>query len=169
MIISPSNKRSLPWWFAALVSLSIVVASVLPEVPEKRWQMTLTLVGASAAFIYFLYSQHLEETRMFRELFVTFNERYDKLNERLNKLVMQPEPRSLTPEDTRLLYDYFNLCAEEYYFYRLGYIPEEVWTAWRMGMQIFLATSCVRELLTAELATGSYYGLTLDKIKSGGR
>src|SRR5436190_2837771 len=30
--------------------------------------------------------------------------------------------------------DYFNLCAEEFLFQRLGYIYDEVWTSWRNGM-----------------------------------
>ena len=51
--------------------------------------MALTLVGASAALVHFLYTRHLEETRMFRELFADFNRRYDVLNGALNEIVMR--------------------------------------------------------------------------------
>ena len=102
---------------------------------------------------------------MFRELFTEFNARYDKLNERLNELVNREEQCPLGPRDRDLLFDYFNLCGEEFFFYRSGYIPSEVWDAWRYGIQGFIKVKCVRELLEKELNWRSYYGLTLKEIE----
>jgi hypothetical protein len=165
MVISPSTKRRLPWLFAVLATGSIGFALYGPSGDEKRWQLAFTLVGASAVLVHFLYVRHLEETKMFRQLFTEFNARYDKLNERLNELASRSEPGPLTPRDADLLFDYFNLCGEEYFFYRSGYIPSEVWDAWRWGIQGFIKVDCVRELLRKELDGNSYYGLTLKEIE----
>ena len=165
MVISPSTKRRLPWIFAVLATGSIGLALYGPSGDEKRWQLAFTLVGASAVLVHFLYVRHLEETNMFRALFTEFNARYDKLNERLNELVNKKNPCPLSPSDGDLLFDYFNLCGEEYFFYRSGYIPSEVWDAWRRGMQGFIEVECIHELLKTELKGGSYYGLTLEEIE----
>lgn len=87
MVISPSTKRRLPWLFIVLALLSVSFAIYGPAADEKRAQVAFTLVGASAVLVHFLYVRHLEETKMFRELFTEFNARYDKLNEKLNSLV----------------------------------------------------------------------------------
>ena len=166
MTISPSSKRYLPWLFAIFAASSVVIAIFAFREPEKRWQMALTLVGASAALVHFLYTRHLEETQMFRELFADFNRRYDVLNGALNEIVMRPAPLELSPADNRKLYDYFNLCAEEFYFYRCGYIPDEVWTSWRHGIQIFLRSPAINDLLESELKTASYYGLRLAEFQA---
>lgn len=165
MVISPSTKRQLPWVFAVLATASICVALFGPAGDEKRWQLVFTLVGASAMFVHFLYVRHLEETKMFRELFTEFNARYDKLNERLNDLVSRNPTYPPNRSDADLLFDYFNLCGEEFFFYRSGYIPSEVWDAWRYGIQGFIKVKCVRELLETELNGRSYYGLTLKEIE----
>jgi hypothetical protein len=165
MVISPSTKRRLPSLFAVLATASIGFALYGPAGDEKRWQLAFTLVGASAVLVHFLYVRHLEETKMFRELFIEFNARYDKLNEKLNKLVKRDGLSQLELEDEHLLFDYFNLCGEEFFFYRSGYIPSEVWDAWRRGIQGFIKVDCVRELLRKELDGNSYYGLTLEEIE----
>lgn len=165
MVISPSTKRRLPWIFAVLATGSIGLALYGPAGDEKRWQLAFTLVGASAVLVHFLYVRHLEETKMFRELFTEFNARYDKLNEKLNKLVKRDGLSQLELKDEHLLFDYFNLCGEEFFFYRSGYIPSEVWDAWRRGIQGFIEVECIHELLEKELKGGSYYGLTLEEIE----
>ena len=165
MILSSSTKRLLPWLFFSLVILSVVYTQISDASDEKKWQLALTLVGASAAFVHFLYTRHHEETKMFRKLFREFNERYNELNDKMNTLALRAPSYSLTGEDITTLYDYFNLCAEEFFYYRSGYIPEEVWNSWRRGMQIFLSVPSIRDLLKAELKNGSYYHLTFDEIE----
>ena len=97
---------------------------------------------------------------MFRE----FNQRYDGLNSRLNALLERDGSLLLTPEDKHLLYDYFNLCAEEYLYFKSGYIDSEVWNAWMRGMRVFAKNEEVRRVWEAELANGSYYGFSLEVI-----
>ena len=104
---------------------------------------------------------------MFRELFTDFNRRYDVMNDFLNEIIMLPAQIELSPSDKRKHYDYFNLCAEEFYFYRSGYIPEQVWDSWRRGIQIFLQTPAILDLFRSELETESYYGFALANIQRG--
>jgi hypothetical protein len=54
--------------------------------------------------------------------------------------------------------DYFNLCAEEWLFWRAGYIYDPVWVAWENGMKQFAKDPRVKELWLRERATNSYYG-----------
>jgi hypothetical protein len=115
-------------------------------------------VGAVLGLSYFILKQHLEETRLFKELFTEFNDRYDKQNEHLYKILSEPNETPLEPDDVMVLYDYFNLCAEEYLFYRKGFIHPAVWRAWINGMKIFYADARVRVEWQKELKTDSYYG-----------
>jgi hypothetical protein len=92
-----------------------------------RPELLLSAVGGVAGFGYFLYRQHLDEAKLFKELFVEFNTRYDALNDNLNVILFGPSEGLLSPDEREYLFDYFNLCAEEYFFYRAGYIDCRVW------------------------------------------
>lgn len=67
------------------------------------------------------------------------------------------------------LYDYFNLCAEEYLYFQKGYIYKEVWTAWCYGIRFFFESPRIRPQWQQEEETNSYYGLTLQIIRNGSR
>ena len=127
----------------------------------RTWSFLYPATGAVLGLSYFVLKQHLEETRLFKELFSAFNARYDDINDRLNALCGVPDDQSLTRDETMLLYKYFNLCAEEYLYFRKGYIYPEVWTAWHNGMKIFCLSPRICHLWEKELSSGSYYGLTL--------
>jgi hypothetical protein len=60
------------------------------------------------------------------------------------------------------LYDYFNLCSEEYLMKKKGYIYPEVWEAWCKGIQDFLKHERIKMLWDKEMKTGSYYGMKLE-------
>lgn len=159
--------RQFPLLFAILVVASISISVTLIKEQNLQWQMSLALVLASGGFIHFLYARHLEETRLFRDLFREFNVRYDALNDSLNEIAMRDDTIALSDDEIRLLYDYFNLCAEEYYYYKVGYIPEEVWRSWRIGIKNYLDCPNVYLLMSEELKTESYYGLTIKLITKG--
>ena len=82
------------------------------------------------------------------------------MNDDLNKLV-DKNGALLKDCEKDLLYDYFNLCAEEYMFYRRGYIPPRVWDAWKNGMRGFMQDKRVHELWKEEKESNSYYGLEM--------
>lgn len=121
-------------------------------------ELLLTGLGAIGGFAYFLYRQHLDETRLFKELFAEFNARYDKLNNDLNKILDGPEQGLPSTMERDTVFKYFNLCAEEYLFHKAGYIDKKVWNAWQKGMVIFFKNPRIAALWKSEEKTDSYYG-----------
>ena len=153
------------FWWLALPGVLVLVAFTVYRVNggSGEWGLLLTLWGSFLSALYLIQKQKLEETRLFAELFQSFNGRYDEMNLDLNKLVADGEDEDLCDVEKDLLYNYFNLCAEEYLFYQKGYIPPEVWTAWKNGMQTFMRDKRIRELWHKEKQSDSYYGLEMPK------
>jgi hypothetical protein len=152
------------WWIALLVLLTLV-ALIVSDGREPDWKLLLTLVGSLVSFVFFVQKQKLEELKMFKELFTEFNRRYDAINEDLNKIVYVNPSEQLTMQEIGTLYDYFNLCGEEYLFYKKGYIDPVAWKAWHNGMKFFFKIPRINKLWVRELETNSYYGLRLGKCQ----
>ncbi|OYU13208.1 MAG: hypothetical protein CFE38_02740 [Comamonadaceae bacterium PBBC1] len=142
--------------------LVFLIFFIIPE--TKRGDAYLPATAIAAGFAYFLYSQHIQETKLFIELFKQFNKKYDSLNEALNKIANQKQVTVLSQPDKQFLFDYFNLCAEEYLYYKTGYIDIEVWQSWLKGMNYFADVRHIRDLWSEELSNGSYYGFTLELL-----
>jgi hypothetical protein len=125
------------------------------------WGQGLTLVGSAFSVLYFLQRQKLAETRLFSDLFQEFNQRYDAMNEDLNEIHQYSRDRALSQNERDVLYDYFNLCGEEYLYYDQGYIPEVVWRSWKQGMDHYMEHPTIRSLWEEECSEqgGAYYGL----------
>ncbi|GGH14760.1 hypothetical protein FAZ19_07195 [Sphingobacterium alkalisoli] len=119
---------------------------------------------ASIATLYFgSLKIKIENDILFKELFKSFNDRYDtRFNDLINCLKAD-ESISLTMEQRNLIIDYFNLCAEEYLWKTKKRIPTDVWRAWRAGIEENLKVTQIKDLYESEVATPlgrmSYYGL----------
>ena len=150
------NRR----WFPLIFFVSSVAVVVLWYLFAlgHRPEVLLSSIGAVAGFSYFLYHQHLDETKLFKDLFIEFNVRYDKLNDGLNTILVGPKEGELSESERELVFSYFNLCAEEYFFYKAGYIDQSVWQAWCRGMDIFFTHPRIRDLWDADCRADSYYG-----------
>src|SRR5579863_8362248 len=83
-------------------------------------ELLLTVVGGIAGLTYFLYRQHIDETKLFKELFTEFNRRYDDLNDDVNAIYSAETTLPLSATEKDRLVTYFNLCAEEHFFYESG-------------------------------------------------
>ena len=121
-------------------------------------------MGSIAAFFHFLYAQHKSNTDRFVALFKKFNSRFDTLNDDLNRIRELSPNTLLEPKDKQRLYDYFNLCAEEYLYFKSGYVDAEVWSSWLRGMAHFASSDAIRQIWDKELQQGSYYGFKLSLL-----
>ena len=70
-------------------------------------------------------------------------------------------------DTNKILDDYFNLCAEEYLFYRESRILNLVWGAWCRGMKEHLSDNVINEYCEKAQRENSYYGLTTKVIEKG--
>jgi hypothetical protein len=157
-------KHFLFRYYGWIALIAFVLVGILAAANGKAidWRIFLLSLGAILSFVYFMQRQKLEELNLFKELFTEFNGRYNQLNEGLNDIIKGDPSAELSKKERDLLYDYFNLCGEEYLFYQQGYIYPEVWKAWRNGMQIYFRNERIKKLWSDEFATDSYYGLRLD-------
>lgn len=148
------------WWLLTLVFVGIGTGMVFLR-PGVDFKLLATLLGTFLSLLYFLQKQRLEEMKLFREIFAECNGRYDKMNERLNVIADALDNQSLQSEELAILSDYFNLCGEEYLYYRQGYIFPSVWKAWYNGMKYFITNPRIAAVWTEEKKSESYYGLPL--------
>lgn len=155
-----------PWILIGLIALSIWWFSRSPRSREDL-NLLLVIFGGLISFFYFVLKQQSEEIELFTRLYQDFNQRYDKLNEDLNRIYSQDSDNELSGPDTYILFDYFNLCSEEYLYFTRGYIFPEVWKAWCNGIYFYLKNKKIGDLWAdEEKNAASYYGLTLEEIES---
>lgn len=152
------------WWLALVIGgAAVSIASYFGG--TERIGLIGAAVASTLAFCYFAHEQKLAETLLFKDLFIGFNQRYDRLNGPLAAIAEQETP--LSSEQKNLIVDYFNLCAEEYLFYKEGYIHREAWRSWCRGMSWYLKRHPYRDVWNEEVRTESFYGLSLDVITAG--
>jgi hypothetical protein len=142
---------------AALIN---AIATVILAVPATLIAIAANRINSS--------QERLERNKAERELFETFNARFDKLNEDLNA-IRRSEPlrkKRRTAED--VAQDYLNLCSEEYLWHTRGLIKDDVWKVWLRGVEYYLDTpgTAIVTVFTEEMsnAAAGYYGLFDCKI-----
>lgn len=144
------------WYWIAWV---IVFVSALC----KCFEFAIAMLSA----IFLTQKQKLEEIRLFNELFTEFTKRYDNLNGRIATIKSQNPPSQ--DEIDKILDDYFNLCAEEYLFYKEGRILDSVWGAWCRGMKEHLKNKNIQGYWEKAQEENSYYGLRTVVIENGAK
>ena len=167
-------NRAIKWFifhYYVPILLLLILASIIWFIysPKEREDINLLLamVGGLFSFFYFIQKQQLEELEHFKELFKYFNEKYDTLNEKMNEIAKGDVKKRLTKDEIDTLYDYFNLCSEEYLYFKNGYIYPEVWKAWCNGIEFYLQHKRIGDTWAEEEKenSASYYGLTGSEIK----
>jgi hypothetical protein len=121
-------------------------------------QASASAIGGVTGFSYFLYRQHLDEAKLFKELLAEFNARYDALNNDLNTILFGPPEGSLSADEKEHRFSYFNLCAEGYLLYKAGYIDRRVWESWNRGMKVFFKHPRIQALWEQDRKADSDYG-----------
>jgi hypothetical protein len=126
-----------------------------------------TFAGIALSTIYFVQKQKLEEIKLFKDLFTEFNVRYDSLNGKISNIKSKETTNS--DEINKTLDDYFNICSEEYLFYKEGRIHNQVWGSWCRGMKEHLSDAVINSYWDKEQKENSYYGLTTEIIEIGAK
>jgi hypothetical protein len=67
------------------------------------------------------------------------------------------------------LVEYFNLCAEEYLFFKEGYIHPEAWQSWCRGMVYYLQDDGIRGAWNEEMTSDSYLRSDVARNRAGRR
>ncbi len=155
--------RARPLWDRRLIWLSSIAGAVLILIvyllvpPSHRsGSVLLTVVGGIGALAFYIHRRHGEDARLIKDLLKEFNERYDELG---TDLQFASSRRGDFEMETQLKFvRYFNLCAEEWVYWRLGYIYDEVWQAWENGMRQYSGDLRVVALWRTEEKSNSYYG-----------
>jgi hypothetical protein len=152
------------YWAVGVIAFALAIYLTTTLAFNDRLPIIGAVTAGILGFCYFVQQQRLAETHLFKELFTEFNTRYNALNDRLAAI----EGATVLSADQKcLIVDYFNLCAEEYLFYREGFILPEVWQSWCRGMSQYLDQEVFNKIWTEEVATESYYGLTEARIRQG--
>ncbi|MEI7502680.1 MAG: hypothetical protein WCJ61_05305 [Paludibacter sp.] len=166
----------LIYWFKRnlihiITAISLIVSSCIFFLEIIKVELFLGLIGSTATLYFGVLKYQIENDKMFMELFISFNKRYDsELNDIFNKYrFLQKEndensrQESLSINEEKLIIDYFNLCAEEYLWRKKNRIPKSVWEAWKAGMIENIDMPKIEELFLDETSTASkrksYYGL----------
>lgn len=132
--------------------------------------LIISIVAIYLTFRYQNHSKKMVNDKMLKELFTEFNQRYDKINNTLqkaskNKLEDCKDLNTpvLDPYYSAII-DFFNLCAEEYYWYQEGRIDDKIWNSWFKGMNdIFNSSPAIQSLWKEECENKGYKSYYIDK------
>ncbi|SDD13589.1 hypothetical protein SAMN04488104_101618 [Algoriphagus faecimaris] len=118
--------------------------------------LIISLIAIWLTSRYQKHTQKLADDRMMKDLFTEFNQRYDLINNKLDiisKLSIE-EWNGLKAKDREkkegVVIDFFNICAEEYYWHKEGRINGNIWVSWNKGMNDIFNKSKVIQGLWAE-------------------
>jgi hypothetical protein len=153
------------YWWIALVSSLLAVGTILVLPTSEKTALVGSIIAVALGFCYFVQRQRVSRMSIFRKLFKDFNHRYDDMNDRLAQIAATKD--SLHVDTRQKIVDYFNLCGEEYLFFTEGFIHAKAWQAWCRGMLQYFEQEPFRSVWEEERKTNSYYGLTLDQIRTG--
>ncbi|WP_040252373.1 hypothetical protein [Psychroserpens mesophilus] len=112
----------------------------------------------------------IEEDRLMKELFTEFNQRYDRINNKIDKVSRLPEDKwEKLKEEKKERYsgvviDFFNICAEEYHWHSEGRINGKIWASWHKGMNdIYSRSQVIQNLWTEECKNEGYKSYYISK------
>jgi hypothetical protein len=144
--------------------LSIIISLVIYCQFDKKPEIPIAIIATGISITFGLRQYNIENDKMFKELFSSFNQKYDEnFNNILNFIESQnfkDENFKLTEEMIFTLNDYLNLCAEEFLWYKKGRIDEDVWKSWENGMKYYFDIPVIKDFVKKQSnQKDSYYGL----------
>lgn len=149
------DRRNIWLWCLGAAALSLIFYLIVSPT-YRSTSVLLTVIAGLGALAFYFHRRHAEDARVVKELLTEFNDRYDKLGSDLQFAIWR---NGDFEKETELKFiRYFNLCAEEWLFWRAGYIYDPVWEAWENGMKQYGRDRRVVDLWKQEEKTDSYYG-----------
>ena len=144
--------------------ITLIISISLFYYFENKIEIIGAVLATGISISFGVRQYKMENDKMFKELFESFNNRYDvKFNNKLNEIdAIYRIDKQLVIEgnDKLLIIDYLNFCSEEYLWYKKGRIPEIVWESWENGMIYFLNLEPIINIIqTQKEQKASYYGL----------
>ncbi len=149
------------YWWILLLSPFVAFYFLYKFEVTIDFKVTSTVLGTFLSSFYFVQKQRLEEIRLFREIFSECNQRYESINDDINIIIDGDNGSELTVKEKNCLDDYFNLCGEEFLYFKQGYIYPDVWASWLNGMKSIVDDKRINQHWGKEKESGSFYGLPL--------
>ena len=84
------------------------------------------------------------------QVFLEYTRRYDEVMRQLpsHARIARTKSASELPEQTEELtyrvLDYLNLCSEEFYLWKTGYLSDRIWSIWEAELRRTLATPLLK-------------------------
>lgn len=150
------------YWDILLINLLALGIGLLFYFCNNENIEVLSVIVATGISLSFGIRQYkIENDKIFKELFISFNEKYDsRFNNTLNHILEQDADYKLSAIEQVLINDYLNLCAEEYLWYKKGRIGAIVWKSWESGMIYYMNIPSINQfILLQKNQKDSYYGL----------
>ncbi len=134
------------------------MTALLPALPNPYGgsEVLIAAVGGLWALAFYRHQRHAEDAAFLKDLMEDFNTRYNEMNDELQS-TLRKSGEFQEAQELRFI-DYFNLCAEEWVFKEMGYVPPRIWEAWENGMRQYGRDGRVARLWEKERASTSYYG-----------
>ncbi|WP_290567998.1 hypothetical protein [Leeuwenhoekiella sp. UBA6783] len=147
-----------------------IINSILSWINDN---VAVVVSGLALSFtIWFsIQNRRLANDKMRKELFTEFNSRYDALNDFLEQITQSSSLEELKQKNLEeyevlrcKLNDYFNLCAEEYYWRKKRRIDKTIWKSWQAGMNSWYNKhQIIREAWKEEYESFGYQSFYLEK------
>lgn len=118
--------------------------------------LIISLIAIWLTTRYQKHTKKLADDRMMKDLFTEFNQRYDKINNKLDVIskMTEQEWNKLSEKERAVkagtVIDFFNISAEEYFWHKEGRIKGNIWASWSKGMNDIFNKSKVIQTLWAE-------------------
>jgi len=129
------------------------------EIVKAFGPVFLAVVGLYISYKFSKSNECINNEKLERELFKEFNLRFDILNGPLMELKLTDNLEQLKSNSKlhKVVIDYFNLCAEEYFWFRKKRISKEIWMSWNAGMKFYFRTyPFLQELWKEEIDNEGY-------------
>lgn len=152
-----------------LINILTIISGIIFYCFDRKPEIPIAIFATGISISFGFRQYKIENDKMFKELFQSFNEKYDlKFNNKLNKIEQKTKEDlnyELNKKQIALIMDYLNLCAEEYLWYTKGRIDETVWKSWEKGMKFYINIKSIKKVVETQKAQkDSFYGL-FEKLK----